>query len=75
MSGKKIIDAKNDSEGNIKSVLLEGNQSFTPIESAIRMADSGKIDAVAVHPSKSKDHIRAKPDSIKKNNLDQLAKD
>jgi hypothetical protein len=75
MSGKKIIDAKNDSDGNVKSVLLQGNKTFTPIETAIRMADKGKIDAVAVHPLKAKDHIRTKPDDIKNNNLDELAKD
>lgn len=72
---KKIVDAQNDSDGNVKSVLLEGNKTFTPIETAIRMTENGKIDAVAVHPSKAKDHLRTKPDNIKKNNLDELAKD
>ena len=72
---KKIVDAQNDSDGNIKSVLLEGNKTFTPIETAIRMAENEKIDAVAVHPVKAKNHLRTNPDNIKKNNLDELAKD
>ena len=72
---KKIVDAQNDSDGNVKSVRLKGNKTFTSIDTAIRMTENGKIDAVAVRPSKAKDHLRTKPDNIKKNNLDELAKD
>lgn len=72
---KKIIDAKNNPDGTIKSVLLEGNKTFTPSEVAFRMTEKGKIDAVAIHPEKAKNHIRTNPDNMKKNNLDELAKD
>lgn len=72
---KKIVDAKNNPDGTIKSVLLENNTTYTPIQTAIRMTDKGKIDAVSIHPEKTKDHLRTKPDGIKKNNLDELAKD
>ena len=51
---KKIVDAQNDSDGNVKSVRLKGNKTFTPIDTAIRMTENGKIDAVAVRPSKNK---------------------
>ena len=74
MSGKKIIDAKNDSNGNVSAVKLEGNSSFTPINTAIKMAEEGKVDAVVVNPKSGAKHLRSKPDGKKKNNLDELAK-
>ena len=70
---KKIVDAKNDSDGNITAVLIEGNKKFTSLETAMRMADEGKIEAVAVRPEKKKPHLRTLPDGDKKNNLDTLA--
>lgn len=73
MSGKKIVDAKNDSNGNVNAVRLEGNSSFTPLATAIKMAEKGQVDAVVVNPKSGKKHLRAKPDGKKKNNLDQLA--
>jgi hypothetical protein len=74
MSGKKIIDAKNDSDGNVNAVKLEGNSSYTPINTAIKMAENGQVDAVVVKPKDGKKHLRSKPDGKKKNNLDELAK-
>jgi len=74
--GKKIVDSKQDSKGNISSVLLKGNTSFTPIETAIRMTKQGKIDAVYVKESDhAKEHIRTRPDNKIGNNLDEMAKD
>lgn len=71
---KKIVDAKEDSNGNISAVKFKGNKSFTSIDTAIGMAEKGQIEnAVAVHPSKAKVHIRTKPDNEKKNNLDEMA--
>lgn len=71
---KKIVDAKNNLDGTVKTVLLDNNKTFTPIETAIKMADKGQIDAVPVRPKKGKDHLRTKPDGKKYNNLDELAK-
>ncbi|CAK8725496.1 DUF3892 domain-containing protein [Candidatus Electrothrix aarhusensis] len=70
---KKIIDAVNDSDGNISAVKLEGNKTFTPIGRAIKMAEKGQVDAVPVKPKTGKPHLRSKPDGKKKNNLDHLA--
>lgn len=71
---KKIVDAKNDSNGNVSAVKLEGNSTYTPIDIAIKMAEIGKVDAVVVNPKNGRKHLRSKPDGKKKNNLDQLAK-
>jgi hypothetical protein len=70
---KKIVDAINDSNGNVSAVKLEGNKSFTPIETAIKMAEQGKINAVPVHPKNGKPYLRSKPDGKQNNNLDYLA--
>ncbi|MCP4700372.1 MAG: DUF3892 domain-containing protein [Gammaproteobacteria bacterium] len=70
---KKIVDVKNDSDGSVAAVQLEGNKTFTPIEIAVRMAENEKIDAVPVHPKSGKPHLRSKPDGNKRNNLDYLA--
>ena len=73
---KKVIDAKEDKDGNITSVKLSGNTTFTPLETAIRMADKGQIEnAHAVHPKDgTKDYLRTNPDNKKGNNLDEMAK-
>jgi len=74
--GKKILDSKQDSKNNISGVLLKGNSSFTPIETAINMTKRGQIDAVYVKGSEhAKEHIRSRPDNKTGNNLDEMAKD
>ncbi len=70
---RKIVDVKNDEEGNVAAVKLEGNTTFTSIETAITMTEQGKVDAVVINPKKGKKHIRSRPDGKKGNNLDQLA--
>lgn len=75
--GKKVRDAKQDSKGNITAVKLSGNSSFTPVETAMGMADRGQIDnAHTVRPKNgTKAHLRTNPDNRKGNNLDEMAKD
>ncbi len=74
--GKKILDSKQDSQRNISGVLLQGNSTFTPIQTAINMTKRGQINAVHVKESKkAKEHIRSKPDTKTGNNLDKMAKD
>ena len=74
MAGKKIVDAKNDSDGNVSAVKFKGNSNFTPIDTAIKMAEKGQVDAVVVKPKTGNKHLRSRPDGKKKNNLDELAK-
>lgn len=75
MSKKKIVDAKADQKGNITHVKLEGNQNFTPLETAIKLAKQGKVDVVVVTPSNAKEHLRTRPDGRTSNNLDDMADD
>lgn len=71
---KKIIDAQQDSKGNITKVLFEGNQNFTSVERAIGMADQGKIEnAHSVHPKGQDPYLRTNPDGVTGNNLDAMA--
>lgn len=73
---KKIIDARNDTKGNVKAVLLQGNSTFTPKDRAIRMADAGQIEnAHVVRRANAAPHLRTNPDGNKRNNLDTLADD
>jgi hypothetical protein len=75
--GKKVVDAKQDSNGNITAVKLTGNSSYTPLDTAMKMADRGQIDnAHSVRPkSGAKPHLRTNPDAHKGNNLDEMAQD
>jgi hypothetical protein len=76
MTPRKIVDAKNDSKGNVKAVLLEGNKTFTDKETAIRMADRGDIsNAHVVRRENAVTHLRTNPDGSRKNNLDEMAED
>lgn len=71
---RKIKDAKNGSKGNISAVRLDGNSTFISLETAIKMAEQGKVDVVVVNQSNGKQHIRTRPDQKKGNNLDELAR-
>ena len=75
MEKRKIVDAKADSEGNITAVKIQGNTTFTPLETAIRMTKQGLVDAVVVTPTHAKQHLRTRPDSQTRNNLDDMAGD
>jgi Protein of unknown function (DUF3892) len=75
MSKRKIVDARADEKGNITAVKLQGNQSFTPLETAIKMTKQGLVDAVVVKPKHAKQHLRTRPDNTTKNNLDYMAGD
>jgi hypothetical protein len=41
---KKIVAAKADSDGDITDVLFQGNTTFTPLDTALRMAERGQIE-------------------------------
>ena len=72
---RKVIDAISDKKGNISAVKIQGNKSFTPIKTAIKMTDNNELlNVVAVHPQKGKSYLRSKPDSKTSNNLDEMAK-
>lgn len=72
---RKVIDAREDKNGNITAVLLEGNSNFTNSKTAQNMAKNKQIDLVYVKASKNANsHIRQKPDRNKSNNLDVMAK-
>ena len=75
MTKRKIVDAKADSKGNITEVKIQGNATFTPLETAIRMTKQGLVDAVVVTPKDAKQHLRTRPDSQTSNNLDDMADD
>jgi hypothetical protein len=75
-SKKSVVDAKADSKGNITAVRLSGNKTFTPLETAIRMADNGSLsNAHAVHKSDGSSYLRSNPDGKLNNNLDSMAED
>ena len=73
---KKIVDAKAESDGDITAVLFEGNRNFTPLETAIRMAERGEIENAHVsHTGEGRPYLRTNPDGEKGNNLDHMAGD
>lgn len=73
---KRIVDARNASDGTVSHVRLSGNSSWTSVDTAMRMADRGQIDnAHTVNRSNAKPHLRTNPDGRERNNLDYLAED
>jgi len=73
---RKVIDASQDSKGNITQVKIQGNQNFTPVEKAIDMAKRGELaNAHAVRKQGGGEYLRTNPDGKTKNNLDEMAKD
>lgn len=73
---KKIVDARADSEGDITHVKFKGNTRFTPVETAIPMAERGDVENThVVHARDKKVHLRTNPDRKKSNNLDDMAGD
>jgi hypothetical protein len=73
---RKVVDARQDKEGNIVQVKIQGNQNFTPVETAIEMAKRGGLaNAHAVKKQDGGEYLRTNPDGKTKNNLDEMAKD
>ena len=74
--GRRVVDARADSEGDITQVRLQGAARFIPVEQAVRMADRGELsNAHAVHPRSGNPYLRTNPDRRKANNLDEMAGD
>lgn len=73
---RKVTDARADAKGNITHVKISGNERFTPLDAAMRMADRGELSNVhSVRPSDAKAHLRTNPDTKSNNNLDHWAGD
>lgn len=73
---RKVVDARADAKGNISHVRIEGNERFTPLETAMNMADRGELSNVhSVWPASAKPHLRSNPDGRDANNLDRMAGD
>jgi hypothetical protein len=72
---KKVVDAKADPKGNITAVRLEGNSTFTPLDTAINMARQGKIENAHAVTHPGGDYLRTNPDGKVRNNLDEMAGD
>jgi hypothetical protein len=73
---RKVVDARADSKGNITHVKIKGNQNFTGLAAAMRMADRGELaNAHSVNRAGAKPHLRTNPDSRRSNNLDEMAGD
>lgn len=76
MTKRKVVDARQDPKGNISHVLLDGNQNFTPVEKAIKMANQDKLEnAHTVTRKDGTKYLRSNPDSRTGNNLDEMAQD
>ena len=45
---RKVVDAKQDNQGNISHVKLNGNKNWTPVDKAIDMAEQGKLGSVDI---------------------------
>nr|WP_237236284.1 DUF3892 domain-containing protein [Sphingobium sp. RAC03] len=55
---------------------MQGNKGFTPLETAMRMADNGQIEnAHSVNRAGAKPHLRTNPNSSTSDNLDDMAGD
>jgi hypothetical protein len=74
--GRRVVDARADSAGNITHVRIEGNQRFTGLGTAMGMADRGELSNVhSVRREGAKPHLRTNPDGRTANNLDTWAGD
>lgn len=69
---KKIIKVKTDDSGAIEAVRFEGNTTFTDIETAVRLAEQGKIKNVHAVSGPSGKYIRSNADGKENNNLSEL---
>ena len=74
--GKRIVDARADSDGDITAVRFEGNATFTSLETAIRMAERGQVEnAHVAHTGEGRPYLRTNPNGNEQDNLDYLAGD
>ena len=75
-NGRRVIDARVGSKGNITHVRIEGNQRFTGLDAAMRMADRGELsNAHRVNREGAKPRLRTNPNGRTSDNLDDMAGD
>jgi len=76
MKNRRVVDARADSDGDITHVKIEGNSTFTPLQSAINMAKRGELENVHVSKTgRGREYLRTNPDRKRSNNLDTMAGD
>lgn len=76
MTSRIVVDARADKVGNISHVLFKGNERFTRVDKAVALAKKGEVgNAHAVCPKQKKSHLRMNPNSLLKDNLDEMAGD
>lgn len=73
---REVIDAKENSNGNITHVRITGNTNWTPINTAISMTKAGQLENVHVSTTATgKEYLRTNPDGRTTNNLNEMARD
>jgi hypothetical protein len=75
-SRRKVTDARQDEDGNISHVQLDGNRKFTSVDKAVEMAEQGRIaNAHSVTKRDGSKYLRSNPNSKSNDNLDEMAGD
>lgn len=71
---RKIVGVRQDKDGDITHVKLEGNERVTPLDKAVRMAERGEIEKVHTVKGENKTFLRSDRDGTEDNNLDNKPK-
>ncbi len=71
---RKITKVRQDKDGDITHVLIDGNARMTPLDQAVRIAERGGLKDVHAVSGENKKYLRSDPNGKESDNLDNLPK-
>ncbi|CAN7504479.1 DUF3892 domain-containing protein [Pararhizobium sp. LjRoot238] len=71
---RKVTGVRQDKDGDITHVLLDGNIRVTPLKNAVEMAERGELKDVHAVAGEKKKYLRSDPNGSAGDNLDNLRK-
>ena len=73
MALRRIVSVREDEKGRNIAFRFQGNAHYTPLRSAIKLAEKGLIENAHVVKRGRRKHLRSNPDQDEGNNLDEMA--
>ncbi len=71
---RRVTKVRQDKDGDITHVLIDGNTRMTPLDQAVKIAERGGLKDVHAVQGENKKFLRSDPNGKETDNLDNLPK-
>ncbi len=73
MELRRIVSVREDERGRNIAFRFQGNAQYTPLRTAVKLAEQGLIENAHVVRAGRKRYLRSNPDHTRDNNLNDMA--